>query len=80
MCVCVCVYKYINHIFFVGASVDGHLGCFHYPGNYNDSANTGAYVSFQISVFDFFGYVPRSGIAGSCGVSGFRFLRMWSLL
>ena len=48
ICVCVCVCKYIYHIFFVDASVDGHLGCFHYLGNYNDSANIGAYISFRL--------------------------------
>ena len=32
-------------------------------------------VSFQISVFIFFGYIPNSGIAGSYGSSIFNFLK-----
>ena len=27
--VCVCVYIYLSHIFFIHSSVDRHLGCFH---------------------------------------------------
>ena len=61
---CVCVYIYISH--FLYSSVDGHLGCFHILAIVNNAAmNTGVHVSFQISVFVFFGYIPRSGIAGS---------------
>ena len=37
--------------------------------------NTGVQVSFRISVFVFFRYIPRSGIAGSYGSSIFSFLR-----
>ena len=37
--------------------------------------NIGVYVSFQISVFVFSGYVPRSGIVGSCGNSIFSFFK-----
>ena len=35
----------------------------------------GVYVSFQISVFVLFRYIPRSGIAGSYGSSNFSYLR-----
>ena len=41
----------------------------------NAAVNIGVRVSFQISVFVFFGYIPRSGIAGSYGSSIFSFLR-----
>ena len=36
--------------------------------------NTGVHVSFQISIFIFFRYIPRSGIAESYGSSIFSFL------
>ena len=72
VCVCVCVY----HIFFIHSSVDGYLGCFHVLGIVNCAAmNFGVHVSFQIRVFVFSGYMPRSGIAGSYDNSIFSFLR-----
>ena len=37
--------------------------------------NTGVHVSFWISIFVFFGYIPRNGIAGSYGSSSLVFLR-----
>ena len=60
----------------IHSSVDGHLGCFHVLAIVNSAAvNIGVHVSFQISVFIFSGYIPRSGIAGSYGSSTFVFLR-----
>ena len=57
-------------------SIDGHLGCFHILGIINNTViNIGVYVSFLISVFSFYGYVPRSGIAGLYGGSIFSFLK-----
>ena len=62
------------HIFFIHSSVDGHLGCIHVPAIVNSAAmNTGVHVSFGSMVI--FGYMPRSGIAGSYGNSIFSFLR-----
>ena len=40
-----------------------------------NNAAIGAHVSFQISIFIFFGKIPRRGIAGSYGSSMFNFLR-----
>ena len=60
------------YIFFIHPSVDGHLGCFMAWLLYNSAAmNIGEYISFQIMVFS--RYMPKSGIAGSCGSSIFSF-------
>ena len=76
VCVCVCVCMCVYHIFCVHSSVDGQLGCFCILAIENNTAmNTGAHVSFWISVFVFFRYVPRSGITGSYGSPIFKFLR-----
>ena len=70
----ICMYE--SHIFFIQSSVDGHLGCFHILTTVNNTAmNTGVHVSFQSSVFVFFGYISRSGIAESYGGSIFSSLR-----
>ena len=50
---------------FIHSSVDGHLGCFCIYAIINIAAiNIWVHISLQISVF-FFGYIPRSEIAGS---------------
>ena len=59
---CVCV----PHDLFIHSSIDGHLDCIYILRIANNSTvNIGVHVSFQISVFVFFGYIPRNGIAGS---------------
>ena len=69
-----CTYTY--HIFFTHSPLSGHLGCFHILAIVNNaSMNKGVPISFQISVFVFYGKIPRNGIAGSYGNSIFRFLR-----
>ena len=65
---------HMYHIFFIHSSVDGHLGSFHDLAIVNSAAmNMGMHVSFGIMVFS--GYMPSSGIAGSCSDSIFSFLR-----
>ena len=57
---------YIYHNFFIHSSVDGHLGCFQVLAVVNSAAvNDGIHVSLSVLVSS--GYMPRSGIAGSCG-------------
>ena len=64
------------HIFFIHSSVDRHLGCFHELAIVNSAAlSIRVHISFQIRVFIFFGYMPRSRIAGSCSNSVFSSLR-----
>ena len=72
MCVCIYTYTYVYvyDIFLIQLSVDGHLGCLSVLAFVNTAAmNIEAHVSFQISVFIFFGYIPRSGIPESYGSS-----------
>ena len=66
--VCVCVFT--HHIFSTQSFVNGYLNCFHVLAFINSAAmNIGVHVSFQIRVFIFSGYVPRSEISESCGNS-----------
>ena len=54
------------HKFFIHSSVDGHLSCFRILAIVNSAAmNNGIHVSFSVLVSS--GYMPRCGIAGSCG-------------
>lgn len=47
-------------------SAHRHWGCFHISVTVNNAArSTGARTSSQMSVFVFFGYSHRSGMAGS---------------
>ena len=67
---------YMYHMFFIHSCVKEHLGCFHVLATVNCAAmNPGVHVSFQIRVFIFSRYMPKSGIAGSSGNPILRFLR-----
>ena len=57
-------------------SVDEYLGCFLVLAIVSCGAmNIGVHVSFQISVFIFSRYIPRSGIAALSGSSIFSLFR-----
>ena len=63
------MYHILNHL-----SVNGHLAFFHVLTTVNSAVvNTGVHVSFSRKVL--FGYMPKSGIAGSYDSSIFSFLR-----
>lgn len=61
---------YIYTISSFSMSTDRHLGCFHVLGNVSNAAmNIRAPLSFQMSVSDFFGSIPKSGVTGPYGSS-----------
>ena len=64
---------YIDYINLIQSSVDGHLGCFHVLPILNSAAmNIGVHVYFSREVLS--GYMPKSGIAESCGSFVLSFL------
>ena len=66
---------YLCHIFSIHSSISGPFGCFLVLAVVNNAVtNIGVQISFQLSVLVFFGYIPRSTIAGSYGSSIFNFL------
>ena len=66
----------MSHSCFIHSFIDGHLGFFYILVIVNNIAvNIGVLMLFRISVLGSFGYIPRSGIAGSKGRSILNFLR-----
>ena len=67
---------YVPHLIYLFIRWWALLGCFHILAIVNNAAmNIRMHISFQISVFVFFGQICRSGVAGSYGSSSFNFLR-----
>jgi hypothetical protein len=65
----------MNHIFCIHSSVEGHLDCFQLLVFMNKAAmNIVGHVSLLYSR-ESFGYMPRSGMAGSSGRTISNFLR-----
>lgn len=58
----------IYHIVFIHSSVEGQLDCFHFLAPVNTVAMN-ICVQFFVwrYIFNSSGYIPRNGIAGSCG-------------
>ena len=72
---CVCVYIYTPHFLYSFICWWTFRLLFCLPGLTNSATvNIGVHISFEIRVFIFSKYIPRSGIAGSYGNSMF-FLR-----
>ena len=66
----------IYYIFFIHSSINKHLGCSHSLTIVNNAVmNRGIHIFLQISVFVFFGKIPRSEIAGLYGTDIFNFFR-----
>lgn len=69
-------YKHTHRFFFIHSLDQGHLDCFHILAIVDNAAtNIEVHVSFQISLFVFFRYIPRSAIAGPYSSSIFNILR-----
>ena len=64
---------------FIHSSVDRHIGCFHVLTTVNSAiVNTGLHISFQTMVF--FGYMPRSRVAGHMVVLSLVFSILFSIV
>jgi hypothetical protein len=67
---------FIQPVFFICSSVDGHLGWFHYLTIVHGAKkNMEAQESLLYANFDFFEHIPRSDIIASNDSSLFNFLR-----
>jgi hypothetical protein len=65
----------MHHIFCINSSVEGYLGYFQFVTIINKAAITIVEHVSLLYVGASFGYMPRSGIAGSSGNTMFNFLR-----
>ena len=59
----------MNHIFFIQSCVCGHLGCFHALGPVNSAAVNIEECMLSLWIRVLSGYMPSTGLAGSCSNS-----------
>ena len=63
-----CSTVWTDHILLIHSYVNGHSVCFCFLAIMNKaSVNMGRQVSIRVPIFNSVGFVPRRGIAGSCG-------------
>ena len=73
---CISYLIHIYCIFFVHSSIDRYLGCLRILVIVNNAViSKGVQISFWYPIFVFFGDIPRSETARSCGSSVCSFLR-----
>ena len=78
---CVCVSLCVLYIFSILSFVDGLFTCFYTLAIVNNAAmNVGVHIYFGITVFIFFAYILRNGIAGSHGKFMFNSLRNYQIV
>ena len=66
----------LYHILVISLFFDVYLGCFHLLAVLNNAAmSVVVQISVQDPAFSYFGFIARSGIAGSDGNSMLKFLR-----
>ena len=72
---------YMYHSFLIRSSADGHLGCFHCPGNYKQcfDEHWGARVSFNSGFLGVYAQERKLDLFANIFVSDFRFCQMLSL-
>ena len=68
----------MKHIFSIHSSVQGHLSCFQLLAITNKDA-VNIVVHMLLYMLGIFGYMPKSGIAGSSGRTVSNFLRIYQI-
>lgn len=74
MCPFLSMVAWIFHILSIYSSIDGHVDYFHFLVIINNAV-INICIFLWTLIFNYFGYIPRGGIAGSSGNSMFGILR-----